>query len=257
MTEMFEDPVKVAVAGDWHGNKSWAVAAIGQAHMLNADVILHVGDFGYWPGERGKPYFATLQDKLEKYDLQLYWLDGNHENHDHLAEMTQGSLELTTMGKYDRLHYMPRGFRWEWWGKTFMAVGGAVSVDKEWRTEGRDWWPAEILTEDQITYACREPKVDVILAHDCPHGVDIPGIGPKTKQRPNENSWPPHVLAEAEAHRKQMRRIWEAHQPRLWVHGHYHRFYESWLRSSKFLGLDCDGSTMAKNLTFLTREDMK
>jgi hypothetical protein len=48
---------RIAVAGDWHGNTAWAVRAVRRmAALLPRDgprVIVHLGDFGIWPGPEG------------------------------------------------------------------------------------------------------------------------------------------------------------------------------------------------------------
>lgn len=241
-------PEKVMLAGDWHGSTHWALSALEQALARGADTVIQVGDFGWWvEGDFTREYLGSLQRFVHDTGLDFYWLDGNHEDH---------SREFTDE-RYPDLTYLPRGYRWSWWDKTWMSVGGAVSVDKAWRKEGVSWWPNEILTEEEVYYASRPPGVDIVLAHDCPKGVDIPGIGPNTKQRPGEMRWPVDALARAEAHREKMRHIWKATRPTLWVHGHYHRRYEAWLRETRFIGLDCDGSQGWANIMFLTKDGVE
>jgi len=47
VTEPLATPARIGFAGDWHMNAAWAVAAIRHAAERRADVIVHVGDFGY------------------------------------------------------------------------------------------------------------------------------------------------------------------------------------------------------------------
>ena len=42
-----------------------------------------------------------------------------------------------------------REYRWTWHGRTWLALGGGVSLDKAGRAKGRDWWPQEEITDDQ------------------------------------------------------------------------------------------------------------
>ncbi len=44
------DPSRVLLAGDWHGNLGWGLAVVDHAADAHAEVIVHVGDFGIWPG---------------------------------------------------------------------------------------------------------------------------------------------------------------------------------------------------------------
>ncbi|MBA8959223.1 hypothetical protein JOJ86_002514 [Rhodococcus percolatus] len=40
-------PGRVAIAGDWHANTACGVVAIAHAAKRNADVLIHLGDFGF------------------------------------------------------------------------------------------------------------------------------------------------------------------------------------------------------------------
>lgn len=72
---------RIIVAGDWHGNTAWARKVIRRAKTLLADeeprIILHLGDFGVWPG--GQSYLAGVSDALKSADAVLWFVDGNHE----------------------------------------------------------------------------------------------------------------------------------------------------------------------------------
>lgn len=251
-----DTPDKVAIAGDWHGNGSWAYNAITYASRKGADTIIHVGDFGHWvPGEATEEYLDTVEEACQDNLVRLYWIDGNHEYHPHRETggfNDPAQRPLTT--------YLPRGTRWRWWGKNFMAVGGAFSIDRYLRTEGRSWWPGELLTPEDVAHACAEPHdLDVIITHDCPTGVNIPGIGPDSKPRGGADSWPPNMLAGARAHRLKMREIWDTHHPQRWYYGHYHVPSEIWYGPTRFIGLDCDGCRggYENNIAFLTQADLK
>lgn len=236
----FPEPSVVMVAGDWHGNAPWAVRCINHAADRGADAIIQVGDFGFWtPGPQTGRFLDAVTRTAEARQVRVYWLDGNHEDFSRRDEFAQPHTDWVT--------YLPRGHRWQWWGKTWMAVGGAVSVDKMRRTPTMSWWPEEELTDADISHACRPGSVDIIVAHDCPTGVVIPGIGPITKN----GDWPYHVLVDAEHHRAKCRTIWDTHQPELWLHGHYHVGYEFWLRETRFIGLGRDSDTMTNALAFL------
>lgn len=261
------EPDKLAICGDWHGNPGWARHAIEYGANHGADHFIHVGDFGYWvrADERGSDtweYLKRVNTALTKADKHLYWLDGNHEFHPAIETLVAqwGNDTPIPLQEWDHIHYLPRGYRWEWWGKQFMAVGGAWSIDRYLRTEGLGWWPGELLTDEQLTHANREPHgLDVIFSHDCPRGVDIPGIGPDSKPRGGKDIWPPAMLYGAQLHREKIREIWDTHHPQRWYHGHYHVPYESWYGPTRFFGLDCDGCSggMSNNVAFLTRSDLK
>lgn len=253
MDNELPDPERVLVCGDWHGNTSWALSCLWYAHRKGAQVIVQVGDFGFWTrGPSANRYLYVVNRDAARLGITVYWLDGNHEDHSRRAEFNSPDRPNTI--------HLPRGSRWSWWGKRFMAVGGAHSVDKFMRkTEGpnRTWWDEEHLTEEEVAYASRDDgtPVDVVFAHDCPRGVNIPGVGPDTKGGVR-GDWPADALYEAEIHRTKCRTIWEATLPQEWIHGHYHIPYVAYLAkkeiATRFIGLGCDGDLLTKTVTVLT-----
>jgi predicted phosphodiesterase len=253
--DMGADPKRIMVSGDWHGNTHFALESITYAaEQGGCDVMIQVGDFGFWTDTGAtRMYLDRVQGAARRAGIRLYWLDGNHEDHSRRAEFNDSGRP--------NVIYLPRGFRWTWWGKRFMSVGGAVSVDKRDRTPGRSWWPEEELTEDELAYACRDDKttVDVVFAHDCPLGVDIPGIGPDNDHRPTgaPPGWPPDVLAHADFHRGKMKVIADKMQPELWIHGHYHIPYRLQSGKTTFIGLGCDTHLWLELTSCFIGQDMK
>ena len=251
------DPALVAVAGDWHGATSWAQHAIQYARFKGATHMVQVGDFGLWPGPAGIQFLEGVNEACEQNDIDLMWLPGNHEDYDQIAEIELSDDPMPVMGRFSRIRYLTRGARWQWWGKNFMALGGAVSVDRHRRTDGVDYWPAEELTDQDVDVANKTPHgMDVIFSHDCPQGVSIPGIGPDAKAPPG-SGWPADAMHDSQKSRIKLRRVWSVHRPQVWFHGHFHCEYEFWLGQTKFLGLDMNGSKMMKNVKFLAPEDLK
>jgi len=125
-----------------------------------------------------------------------------------------------------------------------MALGGAASVDRLGRVPGKSWWPEELLSTEDIEYASRPGKVDVIISHDVPTGVDIPGIGPGLA--PNMDSGFAFItLLESIEHRRKVRQVVDAVKPSMIIAGHYHIPYTRYLDAThgKVLvhGLNADG----------------
>lgn len=152
------DPKKVGFIGDTHANLNWTVRAIKHLKNQGAEHILQVGDFGYDPGRFGQsPFVMELSDCLEAWDLSLWWIDGNHEDHAELRRLPVDS-ETGRVHLTEHVHYLPRGYQWTWNGINWMGVGGAVSVDKVWRTPGYDWFPEEALSRPEVDRIIKESK---------------------------------------------------------------------------------------------------
>jgi len=235
------EPKRIAFAGDWHCNRDWARRAIRHASSLNADIIVHLGDFGY---EFPPGFVKGVDAALRKAGLELWFVDGNHECFPTLLRYPireDGRRQLT-----DRIWHLPRGFRWTWGDVSFLALGGAYSIDRKWRVPGVSWWREEEITDEQVEQAIAGGPVDVLVSHDCPTGVDIPGLAESA------HLWPPLDLIRADSQRLQLRRVADAVRPSWAWHGHYHCQYETVADMGhgpvRVVGLDCDGTRLARNI---------
>jgi hypothetical protein len=130
----------------------------------------------------------------------------------------------------------------------FLGCGGAHSVDRPFRTPGLSWWPEEAITLEDVRRCINGGRADVLVAHDCPLGVVIPGIDDRTEPPP----FPPLEIQHANEHRRLVRLITDVVQPGLIVHGHYHVAYETgehdWPYPARIVGLDCDGTDLERNV---------
>jgi hypothetical protein len=234
-------PARIAFAGDWHANTRWALGAVDHAARQGATVIVHVGDFGY---DYEASFVRRLDRALTSAGIQLLFVDGNHENFPVLLRYPVRSHGLRQVA--GSIWHLPRGFRWTWGTTTLLALGGAHSVDRPWREPGRSWWSGETITDTDIAVAVSGGPVDVLISHDCPAGVDIPGL------EETAHLWPADQIAAAEAHRRRLRTVVDEVRPRAIWHGHFHRRYTAKADLGYgpvvVQGLDCDGTTMARNV---------
>lgn len=226
----------MAFAGDWHANTEWARRMIGYSKKHGAEVIIHLGDFG-WRFQQS--FVAEVQQSLRRTGLRLYFIDGNHEDFPKLQSFSltgDGTRKLAP-----NLFHLPRGHRFTVHGLRMLACGGGVSVDKHRRVPGQSWWPDEQITAADIAACENGGAADVLLTHDCPAGVDIPHL---EKTSPY---FPPEALRESALHRTKLLAIAAATRPALLFHGHYHRAYTARVNLGwgpmRVEGLDCDASS--------------
>ncbi len=260
------EPNAIVFSGDWHGNTEWATLAIDCVAANDVNTIVHTGDYGYTFDDE---YVTGVEKALAEHsdlDIMLYFVDGNHDLHEFLWALPLDSNGFGVLSEHQR--YIPRGHRWQWWGKTFMGLGGATSVDADQRTPFVSWWPTEVVTSAdmhkavygeipfQLQYGDKGKEiaprtVDVMIAHDAPSGHKIPGI---SIREGIERGFSYDLLQKAEVHRRTMRAVFDEVRPRLYVHGHYHvRYHLQGDYGCQFVGLSEDATSLENNL-FLLQE---
>ena len=235
---------RVLVAGDTHGNTKWVKYLTDVAGRSDCPVIIQVGDFGYFPDHRDGPRFlSTVDQACAANGVELWFIDGNHDDHTSLAELEHGNVPVRVA---EHITYLPRGTRLGLGGCRFGFLGGAFSVDWRDRTAGIDWWRHEVTGADDVARLGAEP-LDVLIAHDAPAGVEL------------LSSWrlPAEDQVRADEVRALVAQATMATSPRLVIHGHWHHGYESelnWIdrvatqrsgtlmwNSTRVAGLGCDG----------------
>lgn len=239
-----EKPSRVLLAGDWHGNTDRAIAAVQWGSARGAEGILQLGDFGIWAGSWGGSYIKTLNRELNRRGMWLGFVDGNHENFDLLESMP---LRRGVRPVAQRITHLPRTYRWTWGEVTWLALGGAVSMDANARRPHVSWWPREAITAGEAWQATLGGPVQYMLTHDAPAGVDVPGL---------LDIWPADAMRAADRHRAQLREVAKSVLPDVIFHGHMHARYsqtvsfdqESVGKPTKVIGLASDHEPLAQNL---------
>lgn len=219
----------VAFAGDWHGDTQWGTARLMSWGERGIRVVLHVGDLGIWPGPPGKKFLTSLHNALARYGMVLMVTPGNHEDWPRIdAKKPEdrgdgwGSVKWLTA----HIAVLPRAHRFALRTpagtlRTFVSLGGAPSVDFDWRTPGRNWFPTEAITDADVAATINGGHADIMLAHDspdAPHAI----AGVQDILRSNPMGFSQRGLDYATEGRQRMHQAFEAVAPALFVHGHYH-----------------------------------
>jgi Icc-related predicted phosphoesterase len=233
----------------------WTKWAFEQAEKANAELIIQLGDFGFgwesdWEEQRSGTFVKWVSELAGEFSIPLWWLDGNHENFDKLEMI--GAYESEEPVKLaPGVTYLPRGAYFELDGVRYLVMGGAYSVDKAHRTPHTSWWPQERITYSQVEDVLTRFKpgdVDVLLTHDCPNSVVIPGERAAWKDEYPE-SW---------ANRIALRAIEEALRPMMILHGHYHvRHAQTSDLGTRIEGLGCDGDPESLLIMELSGADVE
>lgn len=244
-------PGRIAFLGDVHMNGPWTRQVVEHAIEQHADVVIQLGDFGY---TFSASFLIAVETVLAKVGIPLLFVDGNHEAFPILLNYPIGHNGLRKITNH--IWHLPRGFRWEWGDVRFLALGGAYSVDRPWRVPGKSWWRDEGITPGDVAVAIAEGPADVLISHDCPTGVTIPGIDDCSGQPP----FPLAELVRANEHRQLLRQVVDAVQPRAIWHGHYHVDYSATVDLGYgpvlVTGLDCDATQLEQNVRLMYLDEL-
>lgn len=171
--------------------------AIGDAHgqydryvkmARKRDHTLQIGDLGFKYG------------CLENLDPERHKIvAGNHDNYDTIINYPHylGDCGFHALG-----------------GTEFFFLRGAYSIDRDQRTIGLDWWsqeeiPIEKFMEIRAEYRERKPRI--VITHTCPESIAPNFLEPRNAHRV-------HVTKTG----FMLDELFNAHQPELWVFGHFH-----------------------------------
>jgi hypothetical protein len=162
---------------------------------------LQIGDFGF--------KYETLKNVDSTKHLII---PGNHDNYDVCYNYSHflGDYGYTSLNRVEFFYYR-----------------GAYSIDKQYRTIGIDWWENEQVNIENFMKA-RELysniKPDIMISHDCPDFLASMYIGPNGRMFENLTTW---ALGE----------LYKIHQPKLWIHGHWHFSKTTIYENTKFICL--------------------
>jgi predicted phosphodiesterase len=189
---------KILIVGDVHGKIGDYFDRLDTFLDRNkhdtADLYsVQIGDFGFEDTYRQR---ANRFDRSHKYDIDSHkFFGGNHDEYP-IPEWA-GHL-----GHFGEVPYVPDSF----------FVRGAKSIDESARTAGHDWWPEEQLDWKQSKqaldeYIKMEPKH--VFSHDAPQVV-AGYFFPAKENHPTNTG-------------KLLQEMFDAHQPKTWTFGHWHR----------------------------------
>jgi hypothetical protein len=141
----------------------------------------------------------------------VFCIEGNHEDHGALHNLTAQYADVVAHLGRGTVH--PLG---PWSG---LCIGGARYMDALSTPRG-----CEISDDDVAACLAHEPgAVDMVLSHDCPGGLGVPGAtGLEHCDAPGE----PRLNCLA-----------EHFQPRWWFFGHHHRWFDRKIDGTRYLGL--------------------
>lgn len=220
--------VIIGLIGDLEGDRAWAVSRLRElGERGDVQVACQLGDLRFGMGPQHDEYLAAIESVCAEFGLRLLCVNGNHENWARLDRLwaqprwqhQDGSLRPIDVS--DHVTVLPRGHRWTMGRRTFVALGGAPSVNRLRLTEGVDWWPSEVIREEHVEATIAGGHAEVMLTHDSPGPPYCTGPVADVMLN-NPNDWPEPILSYAEDGVEKITRAVLGVKPLLLAHGHFH-----------------------------------
>ena len=169
--------------------------------------VFVLGDFGFFH-DNLRDYFRRGG---KKFIRPVACIEGNHEDHGAVPALAEDFADVFTHVSRGKIHSLD-----PWRG---LCIGGASYMDAATTPRG-----SEITTDDIDRCLAHEPgAVDLILSHDCPQDLGVPGT-------PGME----HYGVPGEA---RLGLLSERYRPRWWFFGHHHRWFDLLKDGTRFVGL--------------------
>lgn len=146
--------INIVLLGDIHGSFSQLTRRIREYHKDS--YIIQVGDFGLFQEyKEEKCVMELLNTTLQENNCQLYAFRGNHDNPERFSSRNHpyGYKNITVFPDYSEL---------ELFDKKILMVGGGISLDRIYRTQGKNYWKDEnFIFQENFPYK----EYDLVLTH--------------------------------------------------------------------------------------------
>ena len=189
----------IYITGDTHRDFTRILFLTYQNKTTIDDIIIILGDAGI--NFCDKATDDSLKKQLSQEPITFFCIHGNHEKRPQTIntykekQFKGGTVYYEE--EYPNLLFAKDGEIYNFNNKKVLVIGGAYSVDKEYRqTLGYGWWEDEQPSQeikDRIfeTIKKNNNKVDIVLSHTCPYKylpyeVFIPGIDQSTVDQSTE-----------------------------------------------------------------------
>jgi 3-oxoacid CoA-transferase subunit A len=213
---------KFYITGDIHGDLS---RFDDFEKSLNHNIInnlIVLGDSGFLYHDYFSRQAIYMRERAKGFSFNFYIVRGNHEDRPENVPALTKLYDSQILGEvyvdeaYPSIRYLLDGAIYNFGGQNCLILGGAYSVDKQYRLmRGWKWFPEEQLANEEMTQIyknCKDKQFDFILSHTCPY------------------SWrPTHMflsMIDQETVDTSMEEFFEKYKNEfhfdMWLWGHYH-----------------------------------
>lgn len=163
------------LTGDTHGIqefiKRFNTKNFPVTNMFGENYVIILGDFGGLWDKSSKKAIIYLSRWLREKPFKLLFVAGNHENYDMLEELAVMDFKGGKVGVVsDQIYWLKHGYVFNFDGKKCGVFGGASSIDRGNRIEGKTWWSQEMPKREEMYMFIDNldavgGKIDYLLTH--------------------------------------------------------------------------------------------
>ena len=167
--------MSIMFMGDVHGEKKLLEPFL----TSSCDILIQLGDFGFIWKNNDIRYNKFIRKFSKNYpEKKILFVPGNHENYNAIEKCPFVKI----YGNYARkisenVFALERGNIYNIEGKNFLSIGGAWSIDQNWRIPFVSWWPQEQMSYSEINNFFNRKQIneieqiDYVITHTAPFEV--------------------------------------------------------------------------------------
>ncbi|MFW6130909.1 MAG: metallophosphoesterase family protein [Atribacterota bacterium] len=226
--------MKFLIIGDVHGyfGSMFEHLINVQDRGIEYDAVIQCGDFGFYDG-----VIKSLKQiiNLTNFKKPIYFIDGNHENHDYLLN------NFNSLKKYN-VFYQKRSSITILEDDTKIGwIGGSFNVDRPQYINGN---VSNFPNKKEIDLTIKNIKnsggVDLIISHSCPMNIGIGIVGlPEFQISAREyisavGYRPPGIMDIGD---ESLTNLWNnlnGFKPKNWVFAHFHKYHYAKIEKTNF-----------------------
>ena len=202
----------IYITGDTH-REFYKLHDIEKNNML---IILGDAGINYYLDERDN----KLKEQLNSYNIKLFCVQGNHEerpeNISTYKEIDMFGGKVFIEEEYLNLIFAKNGELYDIDNKKVLVIGGAYSVDKNYRIiYGYPWFKDEQFSKEEMNNILNKYKgqhIDIVLSHTCPLKYELTEVFMKCIDQSDVDK----------SMEKFLDRLEESINYDKWYCGHYH-----------------------------------
>lgn len=253
----FPEAKSIAVSGDIHGDFNLLVNKVCVQYQMRDTLIIVAGDCGF--GFEQKGYYENIVRKntkrMDEANCWILFVRGNHDNPAYFDGVTFHHKRFIAIPDYSVVQACSH---------TILCVGGAISIDRQYRKDAWDakqkklhrfgsiepcidplgtnyYWSTEapVFEEERLTQIAQHFAIDTVITHTAPSFCEL-----QTKDKLSDWAMYDDQLLTDVAHERQAmdniyHRLVDLHAPLAhWYYGHFHQSWHSDIDGVLFKMLD-------------------